>query len=213
MTDVEEGRRDPKDIALAVFRFRARRGVGVFYTLFCIVPLLQAILTVLSTPNYVTQISIIAALILIYVVARLAGFQRFSQMSAAIDLYEGRQEDQRLSKRLTKILREGLVTPILPIIAIGVILVVGANSITIPIAGAFLALALYVNLKARSIRSKDRILPRRLQDWLVISSLPLIVVLVVFGLPLWVTMAVVMPIWLGAGIKSLLDAPQELVRN
>ena len=112
----EEKQQNPKNIALAIFRFRARRGIGVFYTLLSIVPLLQALLTELSAPNEIIQISIPIALIAIWIIARMAGLQKFYQMMVTIDLFEGKKENKKASHKLTQILREGLVAPILPLI-------------------------------------------------------------------------------------------------
>ena len=54
----EEQQQNPKDIALAVFRFRARRGTGVYYALLSTVPIFVGILESLSAPLYFILISV-----------------------------------------------------------------------------------------------------------------------------------------------------------
>jgi len=54
----EDQEQKPKNIALATFRFKARRGTGVYYALLSTVPLLVGILDTLSAPLYFTLISV-----------------------------------------------------------------------------------------------------------------------------------------------------------
>jgi len=213
MSDVEEGIRNPKEIALAVFRFRARRGVGVFYTLFTLVPLVQGILASFSVPGYVQQLSTLLVLILIYIAARMAGLQKFYRMMSTIDLYEGKNENSKGNGKLSRLIKEWLSTPVLPLIIIGIIIVVGIDTLALGIALVWVGIGLYSNIKAYSKRNKDSILNRQAEDWLAVSSLPLIVILAVLHLSPIVVVAIVAPLWLAAGIWSLYEAPQELVRR
>ena len=105
--DSEQEQQNPKDIALAVFRFRARRGIGVFYALLSIAPLVAALLAYLSAPAYVSQISIPVIFIVIWLFARIAGMHRFYEMNDAISLFEGKEKRQKQRNKLTEILKRG----------------------------------------------------------------------------------------------------------
>jgi DNA-binding MarR family transcriptional regulator len=206
----QAGGQNPKDIALGIFRFRARRGIGVFYALFVIVPLVAAFMALVSAPLYVSQVSIVIVLLLVWLIARMAGMQRFHQMMMTIDALDDVASSEKPGHRLTRIIREGLATPILPLIAIAVVFVLGNNVYALGGVILWIVVAQYSNVRAFPKRSKDNILQRQIEDWLVVLTLPAIVALSVFHLSLVVILALIAPVWLGAGIKSLYQSPQSL---
>jgi uncharacterized membrane protein YdbT with pleckstrin-like domain len=69
--------RDPKQIALTIFRFSARRGIGVFYALISTIPLLVTILKSFPTPGYVYVVSLVILMTAIWLTSRAAGMKRF----------------------------------------------------------------------------------------------------------------------------------------
>lgn len=206
----EELRQNPKDIALTIFRFRARRGSGTLYALLATLPLILFLLVTLKSPQYVLSVSIVIAVLVFYVAARMAGLQRFHQMIATIDRLDLNGAPEKIHQKLARILRESLVTPILPLIALAVSYVVGIDILPLIVGVAWIVIAIYSNIQALSNRRKDVIFQRRIEDWLVVSTFPIMVLLGFFHIGQMIEFAVLAPVWLLAGIKSLYEAPESL---
>ena len=175
--DSEQEQQNPKDIALAVFRFRARRGIGVFYALLSIAPLVAALLAYLSAPAYVSQISIPVIFIVIWLFARIAGMHRFYEMNDAISLFEGKEKRQKQRNKLTEILKRGFISPILPLVAIVILDLIGLGIIAFIVLIAWFAAIIFYNIFVFSKKSPDSILHRRIEDWLVLFLAPTILLL------------------------------------
>src|ERR1035438_5098197 len=88
-TDVlHQQRIEAELIAARLFRFRARRGVGVFYSLISIVPLLGLILYN-TTPLLFAVAGGLTGILAIWFVSRLCGFGGFSKMQYSLDFLKG----------------------------------------------------------------------------------------------------------------------------
>ena len=127
LSDLERERQNPKDIALAVFRFRARRGTGVYYALLSTVPILVGVLEALSAPSYFILISVGLLVLGTLFFARWAGMKRFYQMRMVMDLFEQKQKREKQENRLNRTLesaRTVLVT-LLPLVAAAIFAVTG----------------------------------------------------------------------------------------
>lgn len=206
----EELQQNPKDMALAVFRFRARRGSGTLYALLASLPLILFISVMLKLPQYVDSVSMVVAILVFYVIASMAGLQRFHQMTVTIDRLEKKNEPEKAGQKLARILRESLVTPILPLIALAISYVIGISLLTLIVALVWIAIAFYNRIQALSRGTKDTIFQRHIEDWLVVLTLPLMVFLGVIRVSQTIEFVVLAPVWLAAGIKSLYDAPESL---
>jgi hypothetical protein len=218
-SEAEEESQSPKDIALAVFRFRARRGTGVFYALLSAIPLFTIFLNDLSVPSYAILISTVAASLGIWLIARAAGLRRFTQMSSTIDLVEGEEEERRRTGSRSVRFFKDLVTHILPIrvlpLAVFVILeIYGMNRLAVTVLFAWIVGLVSYNILVFSEKSKNRIIFRRVEDWVVVLSL--LALLLLSALPIvgsLIDFSFLSPILLAAGVKSLYEAPEELVRG
>jgi hypothetical protein len=212
--DSEQEQRNPKDIALAVFRFRARRGIGFFYALLSIAPLVATLLAYISAPAYVTQISIPVIIIMIWLFARAAGMQGFNQMYNAISLFEGKEKKEKPRNKLIEILKRGFVSPILPLVAIVIFDLLGLGILAFIVLITWIAAIVFYDIFAFSKKSSDSIVRRRIEDWLVLFLVPTILLLLVFRI---LSPVICLPslsvILLAAGVKSLYEAPEELVQS
>lgn len=208
---LDQQRLGAKSIALAIFRFRARRGVGAFYSLLSIIPLLTYFLNSLSVSHYVSQIFLGVCLLLIWLFSRIAGFTGFLRMTQTISLVNigsGSKIPRIVSKGVTWNLMR-----VLPLIApiISDIFHMSILAEAFLFGGVFALLFYYI--LAYSMRSYDSIMRRRVEDYAVIVAT--IVVLFLQFLPFIspeVSFALLSPVLLLAGVKSMYEAPEELVQ-
>ena len=107
--EAKEEEPEPKNIALAIFRFKARRGIGVFYTLLAIVPIVVAILEELSAQSDFLIVSVGLVVFGILLLARWAGMKRFSQMSAVMALFEKKERRENWELKLKRTLDGGRI--------------------------------------------------------------------------------------------------------
>ena len=163
-----------------------------------------------TVPVYVSQVSIVITLLLVWLIARMAGMQKFHQMITTIDVLDGNAAGEKPGHRLARIIKEGLATPILPLVAIAVIYIVGVSIFALGGVALWIGIAFYSNLRAFSKSPKDHILQRHIEDWLVILTLPALIVLSALRLNQVIVLGAIAPLWLGAGIKSMYESPQNL---
>lgn len=208
--DLEPEGRDPKQIALAAFRFRARRGIGVFYTLVSLPPLLASIMTALHTPGYLTLTGIVVCLIIVWMVARAAGMKGFYHMTRVIDLYNGKLENKK--RGILHMLR-GLLIFVLPFAVFTLLNIYGLNYLAATTIFCWVAVWVFYHIFVTSRASKDAILQSHIEDWLA-SPLAMVILILASlpGVPS-ITFAFATPVLIAAGIKSMYEAPQELVRS
>ena len=199
-------------IAGRLFRFRARRSIGVFYSLGSILPLLGIILSISPVTRPFIIPGVIAGLLLVWSVARLSGFRGFSKMQYSLDFLEGKRGSTYDDKKTPWLSwKRGFALFIASCWPwFGYIITDQGHSF---VAGIFLAIFVVelVLIRALSRSKKDNsIVERRGEDWAVIAG----VVIVAFAALLpgaagW-TWALASPVFLLTGIKSLYDAPKEL---
>ena len=75
---------DAELIAARLFRYKARRGLGVFYALIAIMPVFGIVLY-LSVPALFVVSGLIAGYLAIYIVARFSGFAGVTRMQYSLD--------------------------------------------------------------------------------------------------------------------------------
>lgn len=204
---LQEQRIEAELIAARLFRFRARRGLGVLYSLASVIPLMALILYATVPLPYAIAGTIVGT-VAVWFVSRLCGFGEFSRMQYSMDFLKGEggttydeKRERRLSWRRNSVWFLVTVGPWLGYTI--------ANEEGYPIfAGMFLvivALALGFSYPTK----EDRIVERRVEDWAFIAGIILIAfVAIIPGAPVW-TWALASPLFVFCGTKSLYEAPKE----
>jgi hypothetical protein len=198
-------------IAARLFRFRARRSLGVFYSLISTIPLLALILYA-TIPLPLAIAVTVAGIIAVWFVARLCGFGGFSKMQYSLDFLKGERGtvyDERKSRWLSwKRNFVWFLATLWP--WLGYIL---ANAEGYPdFAAMFLViyvaeLALILRL-SRSTK-EDGVVERRMEDWaFIVGDIFIAFVAILPGAPVW-TWALATPLFVFCGTKSLYEAPKE----
>jgi hypothetical protein len=213
-SESEPEHRDPKQIALAAFRFRARRGIGVFYASLSTIPVLVTLLNAYPLPGYVYVVSLVLLMIAIWLVSRAAGMRGFTHMSKAIDLYDHvKQKSPKKRSDLLKLTR-ALFLFIFPFALFALIASYNQNALAAAVIFVWVIVWALLNILSYSRQSKDGIVCMHIEDWI---ALPITMgLLILNSLPvvgLWVKFGFAAPVLLVAGVKSLYEAPEELVRS
>lgn len=212
MSDLEREQQNPKDIALALFRFRARRGIGVYYALLSTAPILVGIMDTLFAPPYLTIISAGLLVLTILFLARSAGMKRFTQMRLAMDLSEQNMQKQHRLNRALEATRIVLVT-LLPLVAAVVFQVTGSAILGSLVLVAFVAYVVAYYIFVFSRQAKDSVLPWRIEDWLVAVFPPTLLLFSFFqAINTTTYLTSLLLLFLLVGVKSSYEAPQALVQ-
>ena len=212
---LDEEQQNPKDIALAMFRFRARRGTGVYYTMLTTVVVLIAVLEGLSAPFYFLIVATGLLVMGILFLAGLAGMKRFTQMGLAIDLLEQEQNPHRRRHRLTRLLdgARTIVLTLLPLAAAVVYVITGSAILGSSVLIGYVASILAYYFLVFSRRNVDSVLPWRIEDWVVVIVPPTLLLLFFFDvINSTIYLVLLLLTFLLTGVKSSFEAPQELVR-
>jgi DNA-binding MarR family transcriptional regulator len=211
MSDLEREYKNPKDIALALFRFRARRGIGVYYALLSTIPILVGIMDTLSAPSYLTLISVGLLVLTILFLARLAAMKRFTQMGLAIDISQQTQISKKRPNRLLESARTVMVT-LLPLVAAVVFEITGNAILGSLVLIAFVAYLVTYYVFVSSRQAKDIVTPLRIEDWLTAVFPPTLLLFSFFQVIDTTTyLTSLLLLFLLVGVKSSYEAPQALV--
>jgi hypothetical protein len=210
---LQEQRIEAELIAARLFRFRARRGLGVFYSLISIIPLTGLILYA-TVPLLVAIAGVFAGSLAIWFVARACGFGGFSKMQYSLDFLRGERGTTYDEKRGPWLSWGSTSAWFLAIFWpwIGYSI---ANAAGYPIlAAAFLVLLVaelvLIRRFSHSAEEQDRILERRAEDWAMALGPVFIGIMAILpGAPGW-AWALASPLYVICGTKSLYDAPREL---
>jgi DNA-binding MarR family transcriptional regulator len=214
VSNLERAHQNPKDIALALFRFRARRGIGVYYALLSTVPILVGIMDTLSAAPYLTIISVGLLILTILFLSRSAGMKRFTQMRLAMDLSEQTQNRQKQSRlnRVLEATRTVLVT-LLPLVAAVVFQITGSAVLGSLVLIAFVAYVMAYYIFVFSRQAQDSILPLRIEDWLAATFPPTLLLFSFFqAINTTTYLTSLLLLFLLVGVKSSYEAPQALVQ-
>jgi hypothetical protein len=213
-SELEGQRKEAGEIVQRWFRFRARRGVGIFYLLVSLAPVVGTILGDFFKSSFLGIAGPTIMVVLAWSFGRMAGAQSFSKMRKAVRLLK---EDSSIqSSRL----RSALPFAILfwPWIAYA-----AADQFGLPTYEIFFALVWLVEIilyRALIIpRNESPIIEQRAEDWLATIAVPIIAIIPALGslhilpslsLSLFLLLT---PLFLIAGLKSLYEAPKELVKS
>ena len=159
--DSDRDEQKPKSIALAMFRFRGRRGLGVYYALLSTVPVLVGVLQSFSSPAYLTLISVGLLVLGILFLARLAGMKRLYQMRLVMGLFE--QYQSRHRERLNRVFESArtVIVTLLPLGAAAIYAVTNSAILGLLVLFVFVSYVLAYYLLVISKKSDDIILPLR----------------------------------------------------
>ena len=204
-------------IAARLFRYKVRRGLGVFYALVAIMPVFGIILY-LTVPLLLVVSGLLCGYLTIYVVARVSGFQGLTRMQYSLDFLRGergRIYDEKGYRRIswTKSFARFFLLIVFPWLAYSIADQEGYTSLAsvfiLILLGAFVFIEINSRLRRKSKKGIS-VLDRRIEDWaIIIGSFSIALLANVSGAPVW-TWALASPIFLLSGIKSLYDAPKEL---
>jgi hypothetical protein len=199
-------------IAARLFRFRARRGLGVFYSLISILPILGLILYN-TTPLLFAVIGEMAGILVIWFVSRLCGFGGLSRMQYSLDFLKGERGtiyDERRVRWLSW--RRNLAWLLVSVWPwFGYII---ANGEGYPSVAALFLVILVAELalimRFSHSTKGDRILERRAEDWaIIVGDISIGIIAILPGAPVW-TWALASPLFVICGTRSLYEAPKEL---
>jgi len=212
LTELIAQRNEAGDITYRWFRFRVRRGLGIFYALLSFIPVLGEILGMLSVSQYTIVGAVTIALVCVWIAARALGFQGFGRMASTIGLLRGNepaQGGQGFKRAATFV-----AIAVWPWIAYAVAASLGQTFFQILFAVLwFLEFVSYRLFTLR--RNKDPIVDHRIEDWVVLLCFPAAAFLSTFApfpnaSPFY-GFLFLSPLLLLSGLKSLYDAPKELV--
>jgi len=210
--DVLQQRVEAELIAARLFRFRARRGLGVLYSLLSVLPLLGLILYATVSPQ-LTIAGVVAGTLTVWFVARFYGFGGFSRMEYSLGFLKGQrgptfdQDREGWLHRRTSFV--WFLSSAWPWFGYTLASVEGY----LYLAAAFLVVlvAEWV-LIARFSHSprEDRILEGRVEDWAFgVGDVIIGIIAILPGAPEW-TWVFASPLFVLCGTKSLYEAPKEL---
>jgi len=213
MSQLEGQRKEAGDIVYRWFRFRVRRGLGLFYSLLSVLPVLGVILGNLFASEGVTLVGVTIGIVCVWIVSRIAGFQGFGRMGSTIDLLK---ENDSAGTRGREVRRTAtfLFIAVWPWVAYAVVSVLGLMYLQVLF--ALIWLVEFMAYRMFSLRrNKNPIVSHGIEDWLVVFCIPMAALIsaihVIPGSPPFYGFVLVSPFLLLAGIRSLYEAPKELV--
>jgi hypothetical protein len=209
---LEDQRKEAGDIVQRWFRFRARRGIGVFYSLISIFPVLGTILSAFSVSPVVIYSCITLAVFLMLFFAKSTGIQSFDKMTATIRLLK----DDSAKDRSYSAAALFVVFALWPWLGYLISTLLHQPVFAILFALTWLVeLVLYRLLGSH--RKTNSIIDVRVEDWVIIIAFPLAAIISTIGIlphETWFSaFLLISPLVLLAGMKSLYEAPKELVSN
>jgi hypothetical protein len=204
-------------IASRLFRYKVRRGLGVFYALMSVMPIV-GIALYLTVPTVFVVAGLVIGYLAIYVIARLCGFSGLTRMQYSLDFLKGERGktyNEKGYRRIswTKNFASFFLLIVLPWLVYSITAQEGYTTLSSFVIGVLIAVLVILELRTRSKQGDEkclRVFERRVEDWaIIIGSFSIAFLANIPGAPVW-TWALASPIFLVSGIKSLYDAPKEL---
>ena len=195
-----------------------RRGLGVFYSLIAIMPVVGIVLY-LTVPLLFVVSGLITGYVSIYIAARLSGFAGLTRMQYSLDFLKGKRGkiyDEKGYRLISwsKSFASFFLLIAFPWLAYSIADQEGQTTLAsifiLILIATFAIIEVFRRLKGKKDTDIFRVFERRAEDWaIIVGSFSIALLANVSGAPVW-TWAVASPIFLLAGIKSLYDAPKEL---
>lgn len=209
---LQEQRAEAELIAARLFRFRARRSLGVLYSLCSVLPLTGVILSA-TVPLSLAVVGVLGGILAVWFVARSSGLAQLSRMQYSLDfikggkgvVYDARKEIW-LSRRTNFAWFLASAWP-----WFGYVI---ATSEGYPFYAAIcmmIFVAEFVAITAFSQLTKvSSIFDWRIEDWgFVLGDVCIAFAALIPGAPSWMWVFAT-PLFVFCGTKSLYDAPKEL---
>jgi len=199
-------------IAARLFRFRARRSIGVFYSLLSILPLAGVILAA-TVPIPFAVVAVASGAVVVWSVARSSGLSGISKMQYSLDFLKGKKgvvydasKDVWLARRTNL---GWFLASTWPWFGYIVAIMEGSGLLAgvfmLIFVGEFAALAVLSRFPKVS-----SIFEWRIEDWaFIMGDVGIAFAAIIPGAPSW-TWVLATPIFVLCGVKSLYDAPKEL---
>jgi len=212
LSQLEGQRKEAGDIVYRWFRFRVRRSLGLFYSLLSVLPVLGSILGTLVSQN-VALVGVTVGIVCIWIAARSVGFQGFGRMRSTIDLLK---EDDSAGGRGRELRRTAtfLFISVWPWVAYAAASVLGQRLLEVLF--ALIWLLEFVAYRVFTLRrNRNPIVSHTIEDWLVVFCIPIAALVsavqIIPNASPFFGFVLGSPFLLFAGVKSLYDAPKELV--
>jgi hypothetical protein len=208
---LQQQRTEAKSAMVRIFRFRARRAVGVLYSLVSLYLLTIAALLVSSVSVYLIVAGAFVGWLAVWYVASKMGFNGFERMAYSLEFVDGGEELVRERRKRDANSRYLLLTSFFWVAAFVVARVEGFSSLSLVFVTVWVVQAALSRVSTLS-RRKNSILDPKAEDWATLAAIALIIAsLVITGTGLWGILPAIL-IFLVSGLKSLYDAPEELTQ-
>lgn len=209
---LQQQRIEAELIAARLFRFRARRSLGVLYSLCSILPLLGVILFA-TVPFPVAVAGSVAGILSVWFAARASGLAHLSRMQYGLDFIKGEKGAVYDAKKEIWLARRTSLSWFLASAWPWAGYIVAASEGFQLVAAIFMAVfvAEFVAIASFGHFTKaSSIFEWRLEDWaFVIGDIAIAFAFLIPGAPSWLWV-VATPLFILCGTKSLYDAPKEL---
>lgn len=216
--ELQQRQAEAELIATRLFRYKIRRGLGVFYALIATMPVLGIILY-LTVPILFVVSGLIAGYLVVYIVSRFSGFEGLSRMQYSLDFLRGKRGKTYNEKGYrpiswTKSSASYFLLIVFPWLAYSIADQEGQTTLAsifiLILIAVFSAVEITSWRKGKKEEKGIWVFEKRVEDWaILIGSFSIALLANVPGAPVW-TWIMASPIFLLAGIKSLYDAPKEL---
>jgi hypothetical protein len=209
---MQQQRVEAELIAARLFRFRARRSVGVLYSLLSVLPLIGVILAA-TAPVALTIVAVLCCSLVIWFVARSSGLVGISKMQYSLDFLKGEKgmvydpkKDAWLARRTSL---SWFLASSWPWFGYIIAITEGSRFFAaifmLIFVGEFAGMAWLSRFPRVS-----SIFEWRLEDWaFVAGDVGIAFAAIIPGAPSW-TWVLATPLFVLCGTKSLYDAPKEL---
>ncbi len=197
-----------EQIAIRLFRFKARRGIGVFYLFFAFFIITSFIIQIMTNSILYVFIFWIPGSFLLWYIPRISGFRGFGRVNYAIALVDIDRKLPKQHRFIWNIL--SIIRAFWPWILFVFFLIIGKGGIAVIFPTLWIAQIIIIRyLKFKS--NEKVIVEQRIEDWVVIFALALASILVIIPHIGLLGFVYITPVLILAGTKSLFDSPEEII--
>ncbi len=199
--------RQTEEIALRMFRFKSRRGIGVAYSFASVMVIITLIVSSVVQNIYMTLAMVAITPSLVIFGSGIFGYKGIGRMNHAIGLISGRIGIDNGSIALEILVVMTLTWPWLTFTALENFGYAGYAYVFPPIYVIELIAFLIIGFKTRSQVTIDW----RIEDTTFLISICLASLLVIIPEIGTLGFELALPVWIVSGLKSLYDAPKEVL--
>ena len=199
--------RQTEEIALRLFRFKARRGVGVAYSFASIMVILTLIAAYAIHSVILTLILVAITPSIVIFGSGLFGYRGVARMNDAIGLISGKNRASKTTASLEILVVIALTWPWLVFTLLENFGYAGSAYIFPVIYVVELVILLIAGYRSRGPNTIDL----RIEDIVFFASLCVASMLVINPAIGILSLEFALPVWILSGLKSLYDAPKEVL--